>query len=73
MFYVLQGVIYFLNFISQIFVVLLFELANKFINIDSDVIYGAVGPPGKHPSSGIAMGELSHDQCRIPDFGRQND
>ena len=72
-FYVLQGVIYFLNFISQIFVVLLFEPANKFITIDSDVIYGVVEPPGEHPNSGIAMRELSHDRCRIPDFGRQND
>ena len=39
------------------------EPATKFITIESDVIYGAVGPPGKHPSSGMAVGELSHDRC----------
>ena len=69
-FCVLQGVAYSLDFIFQISAITLFELSNKFITIESDVIYGAVGPPGKHPNSGMAVGELSHDRCRIPDFGR---
>ena len=71
-FYVLQGVAYFVNFILQIFVVTLFELTNKCITVESDVIYGTVGPPGKHPSSGMAVGELSHDQCRIPELGAKS-
>ena len=56
---------YFANFVAA-----LFEPATKFITIESDVISGTVGPPGKPPSSGMAVGELSHDRCRIPSFGR---
>ena len=69
-FCILQGIVYFLNFISPIFVAALFEPATKFITIESDVISGTVGPPGKPPNSGMAVGELSHDRCRIPGFGR---
>jgi hypothetical protein len=67
---VLQGVVYFLNFI---FVAALFERGNQFIAIESDLMYGAVGPPGERPSRGMAGGGISHDRCRIPDFRRQND
>ena len=71
-FCVLQGVVYFQILFCE-FLLSLFKLTNKFITIESNVIYGAVGPPGEHPSSGMAVGGISHNQCCIPDFGHQVD
>ena len=55
-FCVLQGVVYFSNFILQIFVVTLFEPNNKFI---TRVLYNTrhSKPPGERPSRGNGLGK----------------